>query len=133
MLQMPRTANKRRSYEERSGMIGRAAKIAAKAVIEKPVFVEDDDGHLIRQWKPEELQRYGNDEIRQALRNRRAVEAEDMLEFVPPTAIKYCVTKGWIVKAERGGFYYVTRKAAAELDLPRKFQGRTIQFLDRGL
>jgi hypothetical protein len=56
-----------------------------------------------------------------------------MLEFVPPTAIKYCVTKGWIVKAERGGFYHVTRKAAAELDLPRQHHGRNIQLMDAGL
>lgn len=133
LLPLPTVAHKRASYEVRSGMCQRAAKIAAKAMVEKPVFIEDEDGHLIRQWKPEEMQRYSNDDIKAALRLRRVVEAEEMLEFIPPPAIKYCVTKGWIVKAENAPFYYVTRKAAAELDLPRKHQGRAIQFLDRGL
>jgi hypothetical protein len=132
-IYLPRTAKKRRSYAARSGMDLLAAKIAAKAMIEQPVFVEDADGHRIRQWKPEELQRYSNDEIKEALRLKRVVEPEDMLEFVPPSAIKYCVTKGWIVKAERGGYFHITRKAAADLELPRKHQGRTIQFMDRGL
>jgi hypothetical protein len=132
-LKISKPAHRRASYDIRSGRCTRAAKIVAKALVEKPVFVEDEDGRRIRQWKPEELQRYSNDEIKLALSYRRAVEAEDMLEFVPPSAIKYCATKGWIVKAEPGGYYLVTRKAAAELDLPRKQQGRAIQFLDRGL
>ena len=126
-------ARLRARYEHKSGMTSRAGRIAAKAVVEKPVFIEDDDGHLIRQWKPEELQRYSNDDIVKALRLRAAVEPEDMLEFVPPSAIKYCETKGWIEKRP-GGFFMVTRKAAAELELPRKTRdGRQIRFLDRGL
>src|ERR1051326_2367761 len=128
-----RAAQMRARYERRIGVNTRAAKIAAKAMVEKPVFIEDADGHLIRQWKPEELQRYGNDQIIEALRLRTAFEPEDMLEFVPPSAIKYCETKGWIVR-QTGGFYRVTRKAAAELDLPHKMRdGRKINFLDRGL
>lgn len=123
----------RARYEARTGMHSKAAKICAKAQVEKVVFIEDNDGHQIRQWKPEELQRYSNDDIKLALRLSRAVEPEDMLQFVPPSAIKYCETKGWIVK-QPGGFFLVTRKAAAELELPRKMRdGRKILFLDRGL
>lgn len=133
ILPLPTVAHKRASYEQRSGVCTRAAKIAAKAVTEKPVFVEDEDGHMMRQWKRSELQSYSNDDIKAALRLNRVVEAEDMLEFVPPSAIKYCVTKGWLVKAENAPFFFVTRKAASDLDLPRKLQGRAIQFLDRGL
>jgi hypothetical protein len=132
-LVLPRIANKRAAYDIRTGRCERAAKIVAKAVVEKPVFVEDADGHLIRQWKPEELQRYTTEEIATALRRRQVVEAEEMLQFVPPSAIKYCETKGWIYKAS-GGFFHVTRKAAAELELPRTLaDGRKIRFLDRGL
>ncbi|HEV8030614.1 MAG TPA: hypothetical protein VGP42_06305 [Stellaceae bacterium] len=132
-LKMPRIANKRQSYAVRSGMVTRAASIVAKAVVEAPVFVTDEDGHRMRQWKAEELQRYTTEDIKSALRLRRAVEKEEMLEFVPPSAIKYCQTKGWIVQAEGAPYFFVTRKAATELDLPRKHQGRAIQFLDRGL
>ena len=132
-LPLPKVAHKRRSYDERTGRCTRAAKIAAKAAVEKPVFIEDEDGHRIRQWKPEEMRRYGNEQIIEALRLRTVVEPEEMLGFVPPPAIKYCVTKGWIAKAQVGGFYHVTRKAAAELNLPRTLNGRKIRFLDTGL
>ena len=133
LLKLPTVARKRASYKLRTGMTTRAAKIAAKAITDQPVFIEDENGFRIRQWKPEEFQRYRNEQIVEALRLRAVVEPEELLEFVPPPAIKYCLTKGWLVKAERGGFYHVTRKAAADLKLPRKLHGRQIRFLDRGL
>ena len=130
-LALPRTAHKRFCYEVRSGSASRAGGIAFKAFNEVPEFVEDADGHLIRQWKPSELQTYTTDDIVQAVRGRHAVEAEDMLEYIPPSAIKYAVTKGWLF--QDGPFYRVTRKAAAELDLPRSVGGRKLHFYDAGL
>jgi len=130
-LALPRVAHKRFSYDVRSGSASRAGAIAFKAFNEAPVFDEDDDGHLIRQWKPEELQRYTNEDIKNALRGRHVVELEDCLEYVPESAVKYAVTKGWLFK--EGFFYRVTRKAAAELELPRTVGGRKIHFYDNGL
>lgn len=130
-LSLPTIAHKRFAYEIRSGACSRPGKIAFKAFNESPVFEEDADGHMIRQWKPEELQRYTTEDIKNALRGMQVVEAEDMLEWVPPSAIKYSVTKGWLFRD--GPFYRVTRKAAAELSLPRSVGGRTIRFYDAGL
>jgi hypothetical protein len=131
-LKITRAAHKRFSYEFRSGCSSRAAAIAFKAVNEQPVFVEDEDGHMMRQWKKEELQSYTQDDIKNAIRGRHAVETEDMLEWIPPSAIKYSVTKGWLATFG-AGIYRVTRKAAAELDLPRSVGGRKIAFYDAGL
>ena len=118
---------KRKSYAERSGMTSRSARILASAITEKPVFIEDADGHLIRQWKPEEMQRYGNDEIKSELRFRHVVELEDLLETIPPSAVKYCCSKGWLRK-DAGGWFLVTKKAAADLGLPLNHQGRKVRF-----
>jgi hypothetical protein len=131
-LALPRTAHKRFSYEVRSGSASRAGGIAFKAFNEVPEFVEDDDGHLIRQWKEHELKHYTHDDIVLALRGRHVVETEDMLEYVPERAIGYCVTKGWLFK-DGPGIYRVTRKAAAELNLPRSVGGRKLHFYDAGL
>jgi hypothetical protein len=128
-MPLPKVARRRSTWEQRTAVGSRAARILAKAATEKPVFIEDDDGHRMRQWKPEDLQRFTNDDIRRALRLNRTVEPESMLEFIPPSAIRYCQTKGWIVKDPKGAFFWVTRRAAAELDLPRQHQGRKIQFL----
>lgn len=130
-LAFPRAAHKRFSYEVRSGAASRAGGIAFRAFNEVPEFVEDADGHLIRQWKEHELKHYTHDDIAQALRGRHVVETEDMLEYVPERAIGYSVTKGWLF--QDGPFYRVTRKAAAELDLPRTVGGRKIHFYDAGL
>jgi len=117
----------KRTYATRTGMNERSARILAKAVTERPVFLEDADGHQVRQWKPEELQSYGNDDIKSALRFNHVVEIEDLLETLPPSALKYCATKGWL-RLSAGGWYCVTRKAAGELDLPRTHRGRKIRF-----
>jgi hypothetical protein len=122
------TSARKRSYVDRTGMTTRSARVLAKAINERPAFIEDADEHLIRQWKPEELQRYSNDDIKSALRFRHVAEAEELTETIPPTAVKYGVTKGWLRQDERGGWYHVTRKAAAELDLPRQHRGRKIRF-----
>jgi hypothetical protein len=39
------------------------------------------------------------------------------------------VTKRWLRQDAVGGWYYVTKKAAAELDLPRQHKGRKIRFV----
>jgi hypothetical protein len=132
-LALPTVAKRRTTWAQRTGHATKAAGILARAVNERPEFVEDDDGHRVRVWKEEELKRYTNDDIKTALRLRRAAEREDLLEFIPERAIGYCVTKGWLFRDVTSGIFWVTRKAAAELDLPRKHQGRVIQFLDRGI
>jgi len=117
----------KRTYADRTGMTGRSARILAKAVTEWPAFIEDADGHRIRQWKPDEMQSYSNDDIKSALRFNHVVEVEDLLETLPPSAVKYCATKGWL-RLSAGGWYEVTRKAAVDLDLPRQHRGRKVRF-----
>ena len=46
-----------------------------------------------------------------------------MLGTVPPSAIKYCVTKGWLVPNESKTLYSVTLRGAVDLDLPLRFKG----------
>lgn len=133
-FQLPTIARRRSTWEQRTAVHSKAAKLAAQAMTEKPVFIEDDDGHRMKVWQQHELHSYSHSDIVTAIRGQRAVEREDLLEFIPPGAIKYCTTKGWLFESTTTrGVFWVTRKAAAELDLPRKAQGRTIQFLDRGL
>jgi hypothetical protein len=127
-LALPRVARPRRSYEERTGLTSRAAKISLAAINDKPEFVEDEDGHRMRVWKTEELSSYSHQDIADALRGRHIVEREDLLETIPPSAIKYAVTKQWLRRDERGGWFYVTDKAVFELRLPRQVRGRRIQF-----
>ncbi len=127
----PRRA--RKSYEDRTGMNARAANILVKAMYGKQAeFTVDDDGNHIRVWQPSESSSYSNAQLRSCLQNRVAVEAAELLGTVPPSAIKYCVTKGWLIS--RGTLYFVTRKACLELDLPVRFKGlhdgRKIPFLD---
>jgi len=125
-----RKSQYRKAYAARTGMLGRSARILAKAIVEQPKFYEDEDGNRCRVWKPEESSSYSNADIALCLRNRVAVEPGEFLATVPPSAIKYAVTKGWIVKDALGGFYRVTKKAAFELKLPLAFEGRKIPFAD---
>ena len=127
-LPLPTVAHKRSSYDERVGRCSRAVKIAAQALTDKPVFVEDEDGHRIRQWKYEELGHFTQADIAQALWRCQVVEVEDLLETILPTAIRFAATKGWLYAD--GPFLRVTLKAAKELDLPRTVNGRKIRFYD---
>jgi hypothetical protein len=113
----------RKSYEARTGMNTRAAVILAKALVVKPATVEDDNGNVMRVWLPSEANSYTNQMLADCLRNRVAVEPNEMLGTVPPSAIKYCVTKGWLIPNENKTLYRVTAKAALELVLPRTFKG----------
>jgi hypothetical protein len=46
-----------------------------------------------------------------------------VLDTIPPSAIKYCLTKKWLRPHGNNGFYFVTETAAFDLKLPRKFKG----------
>lgn len=119
--------SKRRTYEQRTRANTVGARMLAEAFTRKIEFTEVG-GDLVRQWRADELQAYKNSDIGSAISRRRAFEHNELLADIPPTAIKYAVTKGWLVLT--GGLYWVTEKAAAELKLPRKgHDGLSIRFL----
>ena len=93
-----RTAALHAAYAARTGMDKRSAKILVAAYIVKPETFEDEQGNVIRVWKSAEMSSYSNADIASTLRNRVAVEPNEMLGTVPPSAIKSCVTKGWLVR-----------------------------------
>ena len=112
----------RDAYAARTGIDTRVAIHLAKGHFEKIEYTDDEDGNRIRVWKSSESSSYSNADLKTCLMNRVAVEANEMLGTVPPSAIKYCVTKGWLIP--HGSLYRVTLKAALELDLPMRFRGR---------
>ena len=117
-----RKPRRRKSYAARTGMDARSSKIIVNAMFGKqPEFSEDEDGNLIRKWLLSESSSYSNADLASCLRNRVAVEANEMLGTVPPSAIKYCVTKGWLIP--KGALFLVTRRAAIDLNLPLRFRG----------
>lgn len=118
---------RRRSYDERSRSNTEAAKILANAFCREIEFTTNEQGDRVRVWRADELQTFKHDDIANAIRRRRALEQVELLEEIPPTAIKYAVTKRWLIQS--GGLYFVTDRAAAELSLPRKDgNGATIRF-----
>ena len=132
----PKKTNGRthKSYEARTGMDKRASTILVSAIFVKIEFSEDEDGNKIRAWKSSEMSSYSNIDIASCLINRVAIEPNEMLGTVPPSAIKYAVTKGWLVPNDGKTLYRVTLKGAIELDLPLRFKGgehhgRRIPFL----
>jgi hypothetical protein len=126
-LQLPRLARKRRSYEERAGLNSRAAKITLKAINDAPEFRETIEGNRVRVWKSSEMSSYSNADVASALRGHYVIEEEEMLATIPPSAIKYAVTKRWLEKTP-AGWFYVTTTARAELKLPSSVRGRKIRF-----
>jgi hypothetical protein len=114
----------RKSYADRTGMSSRASITLAAAVVTKPETFDDDDGNTILVWKSSEMSSYSNADIASCLVNRVAVEPNEMLGTVPPSAIKYAVTKGWLLPNDDKTLYRVTLKGAIELDLPLRFKGR---------
>lgn len=120
----PKKKRARKSYEARTGMTKRASVHLVKGIFTKLETIEDDQGNVMRVWQPSEMQSYSNADIASCLRNRVAVEANEMLGTVPPSAIKYCVTKGWLVPNETKTFFRVSLKGAIELDLPLHFKGK---------
>lgn len=59
-LPLPTIAHKHSHYATRSGRCSRAAAIAAKALTDKPVFIEDEDGHRIRLVYAKRVRREGD-------------------------------------------------------------------------
>lgn len=119
---------KRRSYEDRTRSNTPAARMLAEAFTRKIEFTPGPDGEFIRVWRPDELQTYKNDDIARAISRRRAFEFHELVGDIPPTAVKYAVTKGWLVQLQ--GLYWVTEKAAAEFKLPATTaDGVRIRFL----
>lgn len=119
---------KRHTYAQRTRANTEGARMLAEAFCRKVEYVVDDAGRSVRKWFPDQLQTYKNDDIARAVSRRRAIEYTDLVDDIPPTAVKYAVTKGWLVLA--GGLYWVTAKAAIELKLPPKTaDGLTIRFL----
>jgi hypothetical protein len=122
----------RKSYADRTGMNSRASVTLAAAVVQKPESFEDGDGNTIRVWKSSEMSSYSNADIGSCLFNRLAIEPNEMLGTVPPSAIKYAVTKGWLIPNAGKTLYRITLKGAIDLDLPLyfkgKFNGRKIPF-----
>lgn len=117
-LVLPRVVHRRKSYEDRTGLSSRAARITLKAV--NAEFIYTEDGVLQRVWKPEEMQSYKNEDIRKWLLGNRVVEADTALQYVPPSAVKYAITKGWIRKDLQGRpFFWITKAAAIDLGLPK--------------
>ena len=114
----------RKTFAQRTGQHTRAATILVSAIYGAgPSFQEDEDGHLIRDWQPSDLLRWTYGELRSVLANRVLVTDSEMLGTVPPSAIKWSVNKGWLVPHGSNGAYFVTARAALDLDLPARFQG----------
>jgi hypothetical protein len=124
MFACDRKPRARKSYADRTGMSSRASVTLAAAVILKPETFEDADGNTIRVWKSSEMSSYSNADIASCLYNRVAIEPGEMLGTVPPSAIKYCVTKGWLIPNADKTLYRITLRAAFELDLPLRFKGK---------
>jgi hypothetical protein len=127
------SARARKSYADRTGMTSRANVIMVAAVIVPVEKIEDENGNVMRVWKANEMQRFTNSDIASCLINRSAVEPNEMLGTIPPSGIKYAVTKGWLAPNASRTLYRVTMKGAIDLDLPLRFKGqfagRKIPFL----
>jgi hypothetical protein len=121
----PATLAERAKYERRTGMNTRASIITAKALIVKPETVEDDCGNIVRVWQKSELLSWTFEQLASTLRNRVAVEPNEMLGTVPPSAIKWATNKGWIVPNTSKSLYSVTLRGAIDLNLPLRFKGGT--------
>jgi hypothetical protein len=115
---------RRRTWAQRTGANTKAAAVLARAFNEKPIF-ETRDGEEWRVW-PANVQSYSNDDIVKAIARQRAIEASELSHELPPTAVKYAVTKGWLVR--QGTLLMVTEKAAAELKLPKRGPMGQIKF-----
>ena len=61
---------------------------------------------------------------------RTANGRKEIVEELPRAAISCAITKGWIHKAAGEAWFRVTRRAAAELQLPTRHNGAKIHFID---
>ncbi|HET6233671.1 MAG TPA: hypothetical protein VFE41_01695 [Acetobacteraceae bacterium] len=132
---MPKTVRRRSTYEQRTRQLTRGAKVLCQAVNDGPVFIEDQDGNRVRQWTREEVRNWRQFDVAPALTRTRIVEIAQLLGDIPLSAIKNAIYNGWcwIVKDQKAPFYWVTKKAQRDLNLPAKdSMGRTLKLLDTG-
>jgi hypothetical protein len=124
MTSITKKRGTRKSYEARTGLSTRAAKTLIAAHFTKPETKEDDNGNVIRVWKSSEMSSYSDADIASCLVNKVAVEPNEMLGTAPPSAIKYAVTRGWLLPNAGHTLYRVTLKGAIDLNLPMTFKGK---------
>lgn len=128
-----RKTRARKSYEDRTGFSTRAAKLLIYATFTKPATIEDEDGNVMRVWTGDDWRAWTSADLRSVLKNRVAVERNEMLGTVPPAAIAYSLKKQWLVPVGTSGLHLITLKCAIELDLPMRFRrvhnGRKIPFI----
>jgi hypothetical protein len=116
---------KRRTYAQRTQ--SKAGQVLAKTLFRKIEHTLDAAGNEVRVWHADELQSYKDEDIARALRGARAFEWHELMEWIPPSAIKYARTRGWLL--QQGDLYFVTDKAAKAFSLPRRNAvGLTIKF-----
>ena len=114
----------RKTYEQKTGQNARGTGLIVNAIFGAgPKFHEDADGNLIREWQQADLLKWTYAQLSGVLMNRVSVTDSEMLGTVPPSAIKWSVNKGWLVARGNTGLYFITMKAAIELDLPVRFRG----------
>jgi hypothetical protein len=65
----------------------------------------------MRVWKSSEMSSYTNADVTSCLADRVAVEPAEMLGTVPPSAVKYAVTKGWLLPNASKTLYRVPSRA----------------------
>ncbi len=111
------------AYAKRTGMTSRAAIITVKSLLVPIDTTEDENGNMVRNWKPSEFQTFKHADIFGVLVNRVAVEMNEMLVGIPPSGIKYAVSKGWLVSTPSNVLFRITLQAAIDLKLPRTFKG----------
>ena len=129
---MPKV-RRRTTYAQRTRQLSRGAKVLCQAVNDGPVFIEDQDGNRIRQWTREEVRHWRQFDVAPALTRTRIVEIAQLFGDIPLSAIKNAIYNGWIVKDPQAPFYWVTKKAQRDLNLPAKDRmGRTLKLLDTG-
>jgi hypothetical protein len=121
-LELSKVPNRRKSYDERTGRNKGAARVAAKALSGyfDRKYEEDEHGDRIRVFGKGEARRITNDDIREWLLGKRVTDVTEAREFVTEAAFKWCERHGYIRKDSAGlPRWWVTRKAADELKLPR--------------
>ena len=118
-LSMTRTANKRKSYDERTGRSSRAGQIALKSALGHfdRKFTTNDYGDRVQIFPS--THRATNDDIRQWLSGNRVVDRYDVLEFCPGSTVDWCVRQGFLKPDPDGRpYFWVTVTAAAQFNLP---------------
>jgi len=115
---------RRKTWAQKTRSHTAAARTLAKAFNERPIF-EERDGETWRVW-PKNFQSYGADDVAQAIKRQRAIEESELSHELAPTAVKWAITKGWLVRA--GTLLMVTTKARDELKLPLRNDQGAIKF-----